>query len=577
DTEVIVHAYESWGEHAFERFNGQWALAMWSERTRSLVIARDPLGVRPLYFCEHAGRLYFASEIKAIFAADPCIPREFDPIGFDQVFTFWTTVPPQTVFRGVVELEPGHVRTYAGARVEERRFWSPKYPTGQCAQFQGSLADAAEATRAALEQATSLRMLRTDVPVGSYLSGGLDSSFVAALALRAKGEKFCTFSIRFEDTEYDETRYQRLMAQRLGSEHREIMVSRADIARVFPDVVWHAERPILRTAPAPLLLLSALVHNAGIKVVLTGEGADEMFAGYDLFREAKVRRFWACQPTSERRPRLLERLYPYLARSPVAQRAMTRQFFGQDLSDWQSPGFGHGIRWRTTAQLRRLFSAEQRAATAERDVVRELLASLPAEFARWSPLAQDQFLEVQTLLAGYILSSQGDRMLMAHSVEGRFPFLDRDVVDLANSLPASYKLRALDEKHIIKKAAWDLVPPEIVGRKKQPYRAPDALSFLGQEALDWVADVVSEQALEEAHVFSPTLAGQLLGKCMARDDAGQFSNADNMAVVGILSTQLLHDRFVRHRPTARMSGTPATIVHMTETVLREDRGDKRSS
>ena len=165
-------------------------------------------------------------------------------------------------------------------------------------------------------------MLRADVPVGSYLSGGLDSSLIAALGLRAKGSSFSTFSLRFADAEYDESPFQRLMVERLGSDHHEVLVGRADIARVFPDVIRHTERPVLRTAPAPLFLLSKLVHDAGIKVVLTGEGADEMFAGYDLFREAKVRRFWAAQPSSERRPRLLERLYPYLARSPVAQRAV---------------------------------------------------------------------------------------------------------------------------------------------------------------------------------------------------------------------------------------------------------------
>ena len=153
-------------------------------------------------------------------------------------------------------------------------------------------------------------MLRSDVPVGSYLSGGLDSSLIAALGLRAQGERFMTFSVRFEDAEYDEARFQRRMAEHLGSEHREVVVSKRDIAAVFPDVVAHAESPILRTAPAPMFLLSRLVHDAGIKVVLTGEGADELFAGYDLFREARVRRFWARQPDSTMRPRLLERLYP---------------------------------------------------------------------------------------------------------------------------------------------------------------------------------------------------------------------------------------------------------------------------
>ena len=321
-------------------------------------------------------------------------------------------------------------------------------------------------------------MLRADVPVGSYLSGGLDSSLIAALGLRAKGSKFSTFSLRFEDAEYDETSYQRTMAERLGSEHHEVLVSRGDIARVFPDVIRHTERPILRTAPAPLFLLSRLVRDAGIKVVLTGEGADEMFAGYDLFREAKVRRFWARQPSSERRPRLLERLYPVpRAVSGVAARddaAVLRTRPGRAGSE---PGFGHDPRWTSTAALKRLFSADLRSAWSATTHAASCSAELPGEFARWSPLAQDQYLEVHTLLSGYLLSSQGDRMLMAHSVEGRFPFLDRHVAALAESLPPSYKLRVLDEKHVLKRAAAELVPADIVRRPKQPYRAPDALSF----------------------------------------------------------------------------------------------------
>ena len=335
DTEVIVHAYEQWGEAAFGRFNGQWAIALWDASRRALVLARDPFGVRPLFICRHGNRLYFASEVKAIFAADAEIPRAFDPVGLDQVITFWTAVAPRTVFEGIEELPPAIVRTFVDGVVRDTRCYEPAYPRTEGEAFRGTLGDASEAVRAALTEATSLRMLRADVPVGSYLSGGLDSSLIASLALRAKAEKFCTFSLRFTDAEYDETEFQRLMAAHLGSDHREITVSRDDIAEVFPSVIRHAERPILRTAPAPLYLLSRLVHDAGIKVVLTGEGADEMFAGYDLFREAKVRRFWAQQPQSLARPLLLERLYPYLQRSPVRQRAMARQFFGQQLDGWR--------------------------------------------------------------------------------------------------------------------------------------------------------------------------------------------------------------------------------------------------
>jgi len=548
DTEVLVHAWEAWGDAAFERFNGQFAVALWDSANERLVLARDRLGVRPVYLCEHQGRLWFASEVKAIFAGDPTIPRALDPVGLAETFTFWTVVPPQSVFEGVTELEPGHVRTVSRGGTEDRAFWSPRYPVGERDAFVGSLDEAAGKVRSALEEAVRLRMLRADVPVGSYLSGGLDSSLVASLGRRVKGEKFLTFSIRFEDAEYDETPYQRSVAALIDSEHREIVVGRRDIAAAFPDVVAHAERPLLRTAPAPLFLLSKLVRDSGIKVVLTGEGADEMFAGYDLFREGKVRRFWGHKPASTLRPRLLERLYPYLARSPVSQRAMAREFFGRGREQWAEPGFSHQTRWQSAAALQRLFAPGFRERARRVDVTGRLLASLPAEFGSWSYLARDQYLEARTLLSGYLLSSQGDRMLMAHSVEGRFPFLDAEVVELANSLPASYKLRGLDEKHVLKRAARGLVPDEILRRPKQPYRAPDALSFVGAGSPEWVGALMSETAVADAGVFEPRAVERLWRKCQA-SDGSQFSNADNMALVGALSTGLLHEQLIRQAPS----------------------------
>jgi asparagine synthase (glutamine-hydrolysing) len=562
DTEVIVHAYEAWGERAFARMNGQWAVALWDTQKKKLVLTRDRLGVRPLYLCDHGGQLLFASEVKAIFAADASIPRAFDPLGLEQTFTFWTVVPPQSVFHGVEELRPGYVRTYENGTMREAPYWEARYAEEETGEhtFTGSLDEAVSAVRKALDDATGLRMLRADVPVGSYLSGGLDSSLVAALGQRHAGGSFQTFSLRFADAEYDETEFQRLMVQRLGSQHHEVVVSRGDIAAAFSDVILHTERPVLRTAPAPLFLLSRLVRQHGIKVVLTGEGADEMFAGYDLFREGKVRRFWAKFPQSKLRPRALERLYPYLARSPVSQQAMARQFFGRNLDQAHAPGFAHDTRFHTTGALKRLFTAGQRDGVAGRDVVAELYATLPPAFSRWSPLAQDQYLEVRTLLSGYLLSSQGDRMLMANSIEGRFPFLDKEVVALADSLPAAYKLRVLDEKHVVKQAARGLIADEILTRKKQPYRAPDGLSFAGDDRPEFVDALLSEASVAEAGVFEPRAVAQLWHKCKARVSEGQFSNADNMALVGALSTQLVHHHFVKNRPRGERTITLRTDI-----------------
>jgi len=549
DTEVVLASYRAWGTACFARFNGQFAIAIWDRAARTLVLARDRLGVRPLYLTEHAGRLYFGSEVKAMFAADRTIPRALDPAGLAETFTFWTPVAPATPFRGIEELRPGHVRLYTrNAPPREHAYWQPDYAE----TFRGSLADATVALREALEQATRLRMLRADVPVGSYLSGGLDSSLVAALAKQAIGSKLQTFSLRFADAEYDETTYQREMVARLGSEHHEVVVTRRDIAEAFPATIRHTERPILRTAPAPLFLLAKLVRSQGIKVVLTGEGADEMLAGYDIFREARVRRFWAREPKSQLRPLLIQKLYPYLSRSPARAKAMAREFFGRDLDRANEADFAHAPRWKSASALQRLFTQDLRAQiAASGDPVERLLATLPRAFASWDPLARDQYIEVRTLLSGYLLSCQGDRMAMGHSVEGRFPFLDTDVVALANSLPADYKLKVLDEKHVLKRAARELVPPSIVARSKQPYRAPDALAFIpeaGAKPLDWVVECVSESAVREAGVFEPRAVTQLWNKCLAageRSATDGVSNADNMALVGVLSTQLLHRELVK--------------------------------
>jgi asparagine synthase (glutamine-hydrolysing) len=539
DTEVAIEAYRAWGDAAFARFNGQFAIALWSPRTRTLTLARDRLGVRPLYVCTHRGDVVFASEVKAVFAADPEIPRAFDPAGLAETFTFWTVVAPRTPFRGVEELRPGHVRTYTPDGMHEHAYWQLSlHETAM------SLDDATAELRAALEHATRLRLVRADVPVGCYVSGGLDSSVIAALASGVRG-RLRTFSLRFSDGEYDEGEFQRLVVERLGGEHRELAVTRADIAKVFPEVIRHTERPILRTAPAPLLLLSRFVRDCDHKVVLTGEGADEMLAGYDLFREARVRRFWARAPGSQQRPRLLDRLYPYLARSPVSSRAMAREFFGRDLDRAHAADFAHGPRWRAAIALQRMFSCDQRAAIAGFDPIAELIATLPPEFSTWDPLARDQYLEIRTLLSGYLLSSQGDRMAMANGVEGRFPFLDSSVVELACAMPADHKLRVLDEKHVLKRVAEELVPRAVVRRPKQPYRAPDALAFC--EGADWIEEVVSPAAIADAGVFDATAVARLWAKC--RSARGQLSNADNMALVGVLSTQLLHREVVRARPS----------------------------
>lgn len=554
DTEVIVHAWEQWGPDCFNRFNGQWALAIWDRQRQELVMSRDRLGVRPLYFARTRSGLVFASEVKAVLE-HPDVPRELDPLGLDQVFTFWSTVAPRTPFTGVQQLAPGTYATYRGGQIAHHEYWSPQFPPAGSEPGQDLQANA-ERLRELLVNATRLRFLRSDVPVGAYLSGGIDSAVTAAAIANFTDAPLHTFSVRFTDAEFDEGSYQNLMARHLGTRHEQIEVSTRDIADVFPEVVWHAEAPLLRAAPAPLFLLSKLVRENGYKVVVTGEGADEVLAGYDIFREARVRMFWSRDPSSQLRARAAELLYPWMVRSPSQAPAFARGFFGRNL-DPLDPAMSHRPRWDSTSVLKSMLVRGHDGIPG--DPAEALLADLPDEAQRWDPLARAQWLEMRTLLAGYILASQGDRMLMAHSVEGRFPFLDRDVVEFSNALPARHKLLGLEEKHILKRAFADLVPQEVLYRAKQPYRAPDAAAFFASGTPDWLDDVVSPQALADAGVFQPAQVGRLFDKCRRSRGVG-MSNTDNMRVLAVVSTQLLHSQFVApgQRPTYELP--PSTVV-----------------
>jgi asparagine synthase (glutamine-hydrolysing) len=548
DTEVILHLYEEYGEDCVRHLNGQWAFAIWDARARRLFLSRDRVGVRPLFFTRTADALVFASEVKALFASG-AVSREIDPVGLDQVFTFWTTIAPRTVFSGVSELPPGHSALVdEGGRVAVRPHWQPRYPAaGREAPLTAAAeAECAERLLELLVDATRIR-LRSDVPVGAYLSGGLDSSVITALIRRFTETPLRTFSVTFDDGEFDESRYQREVIDFLGTEHQEVRCTPGDIGRVFPQVVWHAEKPVLRTAPAPLYLLSRLVRESGFKVVLTGEGCDEMLGGYDIFKEAKIRRFWAAQPTSRLRPLLLRRLYPYLRNVQGQPDAYLRGFFHIDPAQMASPFASHLPRWDLTAKLKILFSRDLKARLAGADAYGDLEARLPADYARWDPFCQAQFLETAYLLPGYILASQGDRMAMAHSVEGRFPFLDYRVVEFAASLPPRLKMKGLTEKYLLKRIARDLVPQTVVARPKQPYRAPEGKSFFpdgaGRPALMYVEDLLSPQALGRCCLFEPSAVAKLVEKARTGRAIGI---RDNMALVGVLSTQLLVHQFVEH-------------------------------
>jgi asparagine synthase (glutamine-hydrolysing) len=450
----------------------------------------------------------------------------------------------RSTFRGVQSLPAGHLLTLENGRESVRCYWDWTFPQGPD-YSRVSLEEAAEQLRELLIDAVRLQ-LRSDVPVGAYLSGGLDSSGIVSLIRNHTSAPLRTFSVAFEDSEFDESRFQREMVATLGTDHTTLKCTQADIGKIFPSLIRHTETPILRTAPAPLMLLSGDVRRAGYKVVLTGEGADEVFGGYDLFKEAALRRFWAPQPGSRWRSLLFSRLYPYLRNSPVANQAFARSFFGQRLDETSSPFYAHFTRWSTTQGIWKFFSPAARAALAAVSPEKDLAERLPAAFTGWNPLGRDQYIEVHTLLEGYLLSSQGDRVAMANSVEGRVPYLDHRVIEFANRLSPRLKLRGLREKVVLRRALAGMLPASIVQRVKQPYRAPDSQSFFeGGRPLPYVADLLNRERLREAGYFDADAIQGLVAKCAA----GRASGAgDNMALVGVLSTMLVHEQFVTSRP-----------------------------
>ncbi len=545
DTEVILHAYAEYGSRCVEHFNGQWAFAIWDRAKQQLFLSRDRLGIRPLFYTQAARTFLFASEIKSLLA-HPGVDRAIDPRGLNQLFTFWAPIAPTTVFRGILELPPGHNLMVAGERIESSPYWGLDYETSRPDR---SVDQWSEALHELLADATRLR-LRADVPVGSYLSGGLDSTVTTALARRFSGDHLKTFSVTFEDDEFDESQHQRAVVESLGVEHHALRCSYDDIVRVFPRVVWHAEKPLFRTAPAPLQLLAELVHASDFKVVLTGEGADEILGGYDIFKEAKVRRFYAAQPDSDRRAALFAQLYPYLPSLQSQSVAMRRAFFRARPEDLASPYFSHLPRWGMSAQLRRFLTPDYSQGAVARNDYPELDNWLPRRFDQWNSFCQAQFLETAILMPGYILSTQGDRMAMAHSVEGRFPFLDHRVVEFAASIPPRLKMMGVHEKYLLKRAFRDAVPESVLQRTKQPYRAPDAKSFFTRDwqstRADYVDDLLSPERLRSSGIFQPRAVASLLRKVRSGKTIG---TRDNMAIIAILSTQLLADQFIENFPS----------------------------
>ncbi len=539
DTEVIVHAYEEYGRDCVKQFNGQFAFCIYDKKDESLFISRDRFGIRPLFYTVHNNQFYFGSEIKTIFC-DPQVRRKIDLDGLDQLFTWWTTAPPKTVFENISELAAGHSLIIKDGNIKTEKYWEITYP--ETFDYTRSVDSWAEEMHGLLVDSVRLR-LRADVPVGAYLSGGLDSAVTTALIKNFTDTKVETFSIAFEDKAFDESTYQTQMSDFLGTNHHVIKCNYKDIAENFPRVIYHTEKPIVRTAPTPLMLLSGLVEQTGFKVVLTGEGSDELIGGYDIFKETLIRKFWAKFPNSKFRPVALRKLYPTLPVSQADTGAYLGEFYKSGFAEIEKYYFSHIPRMNTTTKVKMFFSADVKETLKNNSAIDAFGGDLPENFDNWHHLSKAQYVEAKSLLAGYILSSQGDRMLTANSIEGRFPFLDHRFAEFCATIPPGHKIFGLNEKYLLKRAMKKELPKEIVNRVKQPYMAPDSNSFVQHDSPSYTQDILSEKSLEQAGLFNPKSVSRLVAKCTKMADK-HLSFKDNMSFISILSTQLLHEKFI---------------------------------
>jgi len=553
DTEVLVHLYEEYGPDCLARMNGQFAFAIWDAAKKQLFLARDRVGIRPLHYTIQNGELIFASEIKSIFA-NKNVPRRIDPLAMDQIFTFWTTLPGTTTFKNVLEVPPGHYLKVANGQVLLVKYWDlPFYPRDEHLRI--SPDEISERIQQLLLEAVRIR-LRADVPVGAYLSGGLDSSGVTTLIVRNFNSDVRTFGIRFEEPEFDEGRHQSDMVSFLEANHGEIHASNEKIGAALADCLWHTEKPLLRTAPVPLLLLSRLVRDSGLKVVLTGEGGDEVFGGYNIFREAKVRSFWARKPDSDRRAALITHLYPYIFDDPRLNHTL-RSFFARGLEEPNEPLFSHMVRWANTSKLKTFFSAELKEQIGSYDGCEQVRQNLPAAYPTWDCVSKAQYLEMHIFLSNYLLSSQGDRVAMANSVEIRLPYLDPNIMEFMGHVPSKWKILGLNEKYVLKKSFQRILPESITTRSKHPYRAPIKQSLLNGKTSRYVDEFMSPEAIGKTGLFHVGRVKSLLDKLRRVDAPGE---SDNMALVGILSSQLVHHKFVENFSDHRDCSSSADLI-----------------
>lgn len=535
DTAVLPHLYEQYGLGMFDKLSGQFAIAIADLKADKLILARDRLGIVPLHYYHENGEFFFGSEIKALLATGR-VPRALSTEAMCEVFTFWAPQHNRTVLRNVYSVLPGEYLELQHDTLKAGAYF--KLGFEKC-DAPPDLSRSLQETEVLLLDAVGKR-LTGDVKIAAYLSGGLDSSLLTAMLASRFDSGVEAFSVGFEDPRFDESLYQRLMCRHLGLKHHTVQFKNSEIPQLLKKIIWHTEAPLLRAGPVPLFKLSELVHQNGVKVVLSGEGADEFFGGYDIFREVKIKNYLQRYPNSPLRQRLFNTINQFSdGRMQTAPPGSLTYFYTHNNAP--GPLRSHVTRWGQFGFFQRFLSDGFKADIETMpypDYARSLALEGDHRMDDWTDLQKSQYLEIETFLSRYLLSSQGDRMAMANSVEVRYPFLDEALVAHCLGLRDTHKIKALNEKYLLKKIAEKYVPRELLLRKKFPYRSPVEATLLLRDP--YIKALLTPARIKAAGVFHTDKICGFLDTVLEKP---HITERETMLLLGVVTTQVFCDLF----------------------------------
>ncbi len=538
DSEIALHLYEDIGLQCVHRLRGEFAMVLWDERNRTMVAVRDRFGIKPLFYAWHDGALYLASEVKALFAAG--VPARWDTDAVSHSIEYGG---PQTstLYDGVRQVPPGHYLIATDRHIQLHQYWDFNYRAAADVRQRPADEYVAE-FRHALEEAVRLR-LRADVPVGCYLSGGLDSCAVIGLAARHHPDPIRAFTLTFDRPDYDEEREAREMATRVGAEFHPIPIGQDDLADHLADAVHQAETFCLNAHGVAKYLLSRAVRDAGYKVVITGEGSDEILGGYAHFRRDMLMYNREGQdPTA-----LAAMLQQLEALNPVSRGLLLPHGTSKPL-DHVKRRLGFIPSWMETfsaraAKMDDLFSTDFAQRSGSRESYGALLNELDVrgQLSGRDPVHQSLYLWSKTLLPSYILTTLGDRMEMAHSIEGRVPFLDHHVVEVIRSQPVNQKINGMTEKYVLREAVRDVVTDTVYRRQKHPFLSPPATLNPQGKLNALVQDTLRGTTLASLPFFDRKKVVDLLDRLDTMDEGSRVAN-DQILMI-LVSACVLQERF----------------------------------